>query len=61
MSGWSFDPSRPLEIGKGLLDAAGRWASDSRGRASVGDEQVTTEPDDAAIGAAYARLFAGLE
>jgi len=31
MTGWSFDPSRPLETGKGLLDAMGQWVSDHRG------------------------------
>lgn len=31
MTGWSFDPSRPLETGKGLLDAVGQWVSDYRG------------------------------
>ena len=61
MSGWSFDPSRPPEVGRGRLDAVGQWASDFRGRVTVADQQVTTEPDDAAIGAAYARLVAGLE
>ncbi len=31
MTGWSFDPSRPLETGKGLLDAMGQWVSEYRG------------------------------
>lgn len=31
MTGWTFDPSRPLETGKGLLDAAGQWVSSFRG------------------------------
>jgi len=31
MTGWTFDPSRPLETGKGLLDALGQWVSDYRG------------------------------
>jgi thiosulfate/3-mercaptopyruvate sulfurtransferase len=31
MTGWSLDPSRPLETGKGLWDAVSRWVSDYRG------------------------------
>jgi thiosulfate/3-mercaptopyruvate sulfurtransferase len=31
MTGWTFDPSRPLETGKGMLDALGQWVSDFRG------------------------------
>jgi len=31
MTGWTFDPSRPLETGRGMLDALGQWASDFRG------------------------------
>lgn len=31
MVGWTFDPTRPLETGKGLLDAVGQWVSSFRG------------------------------
>jgi thiosulfate/3-mercaptopyruvate sulfurtransferase len=31
MVGWTFDPSRPLETGKGMLDALGQWVSGFRG------------------------------
>lgn len=31
MTGWTLDPSRPLETGKGLLDALGQWVSNYRG------------------------------
>lgn len=31
MTGWTFDAARPLETGKGLLDALGQWVSGYRG------------------------------
>jgi thiosulfate/3-mercaptopyruvate sulfurtransferase len=31
MTGWTFDPTRPLETGRGMLDALGQWVSDFRG------------------------------
>ena len=31
MVGWTFDPTRPLETGKGMLDALGQWVSGFRG------------------------------
>lgn len=31
MVGWTFDPTRPLETGKGMLDALGQWVSSFRG------------------------------
>jgi thiosulfate/3-mercaptopyruvate sulfurtransferase len=30
MTGWTFDPTRPLEIGRGMLDTLGQWVSDYR-------------------------------
>ena len=31
MVGWSFDPTRPLETGRGMLDALGQWVGSFRG------------------------------
>ena len=31
MTGWTFDATRPLETGRGMLDALGQWVSDFRG------------------------------
>jgi thiosulfate/3-mercaptopyruvate sulfurtransferase len=31
MVGWTFDPTRPIETGKGMLDALGQWVSGFRG------------------------------
>ena len=31
MAGWSLDPRPPLETGKALLEALGRWLGDHRG------------------------------
>jgi thiosulfate/3-mercaptopyruvate sulfurtransferase len=31
MVGWTFDPTRPLETGRGMLDALGQWVSGFRG------------------------------
>ena len=31
MVGWTFDPTRPLETGRGMLDALGQWVGSFRG------------------------------